>query len=102
MTAIYKKELSSYFTNPLGYVFVSVYLIASALIFSYTTFKAKSYDTSRYFSFMIMEFIILIPLLTMRLFSDERKMKTEQMILTAPVTITGMVFGKFLAAFTNR
>ena len=100
MTAIYKKELSSYFTNPLGYVFVSVYLIASALIFSYTTFKAKSYSTSAYFTFMIIAFIILIPLLTMRLFSDERRMKTEQMILTAPVTITGMVFGKFLAAFT--
>jgi ABC-2 type transport system permease protein len=100
MTAIYKKELSSYFTNPLGYVFVSVYLIASALIFSYTTFKAKSYSTSSYFSLMIVAFIILIPLLTMRLFSEERKQKTEQMLMTAPVTITGMVLGKFFAAFT--
>ena len=100
MTAVYKKELSSYFTNPLGYVFVCVYLIASALIFSYTTFKAKSYDTSSYFTFMILAFIILIPLLTMRLFSEEKKMRTEQLILTSPVTITGMVFGKFLAAFT--
>lgn len=100
MIAIYKKELSSYFKNPLGYVFVCVYLVASALIFSYTTFKAKSYDTSSFFTIMIFAFIILIPLLTMKLFAEERKMKTEQLILTSPVTITGMVIGKFLAAFT--
>jgi len=100
MLAIYKKELGSYFRNPLGYVFVSVYLIASALIFCYTTFKAKSYDTSTYFNLMIFAFIILVPLLTMKLFSEERKLKTEQLIMTSPVTITGMVFGKFLAAFT--
>lgn len=100
MIAIYKKELGAYFRNPLGYVFASVYLIASALIFCYTTFKAKSYDTSTYFTFMIFAFIILIPLLTMKLFSEERKLKTEQLVMTSPITITGMVFGKFLAAFT--
>ena len=100
MTAVYKKELSSYFINPLGYVFVCVYLVASALIFGYTTFKMKSYDTSSFFTFLIFSFVILIPLLTMRLFSEEKKMKTEQLMMTAPVTITGMVLGKFLAAFT--
>jgi len=47
-----------------------------------------------------MSFVVLIPLLTMRLFSEERKLKTEQMLLTAPVSITGMVFGKYLAALT--
>ncbi len=100
MTAIYKKELSSYFINPLGYVFVCVYLVASSLIFCFTTYKAKSYDTSSFFSLLIIAFIILIPLLTMKLFSEEKKMKTEQLIMTSPVTITGMVLGKFFAAFT--
>ncbi len=100
MTAIYKKELSSYFINPLGYVFVCVYLVVSSLIFCLTTYKAKSYDTSAFFSLLIIAFIILIPLLTMKLFSDERKLKTEQLIMTSPVTITGMVIGKFFAAFT--
>lgn len=100
MIATYKKELRSYFINPLGYVFVGVYLAASAIIFGMTTFKAKSYDTSAFFQYMIFAFIVLIPLLTMRLFSEERKMKTEQLILTAPVTLTGTVFGKFFAAFT--
>ena len=49
---------------------------------------------------MIFAFIILIPLLTMRSFAEERKMRTEQMLLTAPVSITGMVMGKYLAALT--
>ena len=94
MSAIYKKELKSFFINPLGYVFVTVYLAASALIFCFTTLKSKSYDTSAFFQIMIFAFIVLIPLLTMKLFSEERKMRTEQLLLTSPVTITGMVFGK--------
>ena len=81
MTAIYKKELKSYFINPLGYVFVTVYLAASALIFCFTTLKSKSYDTSSFFQIMIFAYIVLIPLLTMKLFSEERKMRTEQLLL---------------------
>lgn len=100
MFAIYKKELRSYFINPIGYVFVGVFLAVAALLCSFTTVRASSYDTSTYFSGLIMAFIILIPLLTMRLFSEERKLKTEQLIMTAPVSITGTVLGKFLAAFT--
>jgi ABC-2 type transport system permease protein len=100
MFAIYKKEMRSYFTNPIGYVFSGIFLVFSALLCCYTTLLSKSYDTSSYFTLMIVAFVILIPLLTMRLFSEERKMRTEQLLLTAPVTITGMVMGKFCAAFT--
>ena len=100
MFAIYKKEMRSYFTNPIGYIFVGVFLAFSALLCCYTTVLQKSYDTSTYFTLMVYAFVILIPLLTMRLFSEERKMRTEQLLLTAPVTITGMVLGKFFAAFT--
>jgi len=100
MFAIYKKELRSYFTNAIGYVYVGVFLAVSAALCSYTTLQQLSYSTSRYFTFMIYSFIILIPLLTMRLFSEEKKMKTEQLLLTAPITITGMVLGKYFAALT--
>lgn len=100
MFAIYKKEMRSYFTSPLGYVFTGIFLVFSALLFSYTTFLSKSYDTSSYFTMLIFAFVILIPLLTMRLFAEERKLRTEQLLLTAPVSITGMVMGKFCAAFT--
>ena len=100
MLAIYKKEMRSYFINPIGYVYIGIFLVFSALLACYTTLVAESYDTSTYFQTMIYAFIILIPLLTMRLFAEERKGRTEQLLLTAPVTITGMVLGKYLAALT--
>ena len=100
MLAIYKTELRSYFTNPLGFVFAGIFLAVSALLFSYTTFLAKTYDTSSYFLLMIFVLVILLPLLTMRLFAEEKKLRTEQLLLTAPISLTGMVLGKFLAAFT--
>ena len=100
MFAIYKKEMRSYFINPIGYVYTGIFLVFSALLACYTTLVAESYSTSTYFTTMIFAFIILIPLLTMRLFAEERKGRTEQLLLTAPVTITGMVMGKYLAALT--
>lgn len=100
MLAIFKKELRAYFINPVGYVYVGVFLTAAALICAFTTVQRASYDTSDYFQYLLFAFIILIPLLTMRLFAEERKMRTEQLLLTSPVTITGMVLGKYLAALT--
>ena len=100
MFAIYKKEMRSYFINPIGYVFAGIFLFISAFLFGYTTFLSKTYDTSTYFMFLIFAFVLLIPLLTMRLFAEERKMRTEQLLLTSPVTRTGMVMGKYCAALT--
>lgn len=100
MFAIYKKELRSYFINAIGYVYVGVFLAAAALMLCFTTLKSASYDTSSYFQLLIYSFIILIPLLTMKLFSEEKKLRTEQLLLTAPVSIWGMTLGKFFAAFT--
>ena len=100
MFAIYRKEMRSYFINPIGYIYLGVFLTFSALLCCYTTIISASYDTASYFTLLIATFIILIPILTMRLFAEERKLRTEQLLLTAPVTITGMVMGKFLAALT--
>ena len=100
MLAIYRKEMRSYFINPIGYIYLGVFLVFSALLCCYTTIIAGTYDTSNYFSYLIFSLIILIPILTMRLFAEERKMRTEQLLLTAPVSITGMVLGKYFAALT--
>ncbi len=100
MFAIYKKEMRSYFINPIGYIYLGVFLVFSALLCCYTTLIATSYNTSAYFTYLIFSFIILIPILTMRLFAEERKLRTEQLLMTAPVTITGMVLGKYFAALT--
>ena len=100
MFAIYKKELRSFFITPIGYVYTGAFLGLAALICCYTTILSSSYDTTSYFTVMMFAMGILIPLLTMRLFAEEKKLRTEQLLLTAPVTITGMVMGKFLAALT--
>lgn len=100
MTAIYKKELRSYFTSAIGYVYTALFLALSALICSYSTLQAKTYVTTSYFNTMILASAVILPLLTMRSFAEERKTRTEQMLISAPVSLTGMVFGKFLAAFT--
>ena len=100
MFAIYKKELRSYFINAVGYVYVGVFLAVAGFLGCYTTIGANSYDTSNYFTLLLFSFIILIPLLTMKLFAEEKKLRTEQLLLTAPVSIWGMVLGKYLAAAT--
>ena len=100
MFAIFKKELRSYFISAIGYVYVAIFLAISALLCCYTTLQSNSYSTSSYFNMMIFVLAILLPLLTMRLFSEERKMRTEQLLLTAPVSLSGMVLGKYFAAFT--
>ncbi len=100
MSAIYKREMLAYFTTPSGYVFSAIFFALSGVIFSITTFGMQTASTSTYFIFMLTSFIVLIPLLTMKLLSEERKSKTEQIILTSPVSLMGMVSAKFFAAYT--
>lgn len=99
MKAIAKKELRSYFLAPIGYVFVGVIL----LLFGYYFYQvirigSSSYITDVYGTMFIWSMMFL-PILTMRSFSDEMKNHTDQGLLTAPISVGGIVFGKFLAAF---
>lgn len=100
MFAIYKRELRSYFSSAVGYVFLIVVVALSAAAFSVTTLLSTTNDVSLYFTIMLFILMIALPVLTMKLFSEERKLKTEQLLLTAPVSIGGMVAAKFFAAFT--
>lgn len=99
MIAVFKKEMRSFFTNAIGYVFLVLYLALGGAVFCYTTLFSMSADVTPFFTYMLIASGILLPLLTMKSFSEERKIKTEQLLLTAPVSITGMVFGKFLASY---
>ena len=92
--------MRSYFTGVIGYVFLVLFLALGGAVFCFTTLFAMSADVSTFFTYMMLLSAIMLPLLTMKSFSDERKAKTEQLLLTAPVSLTGMVFAKFLAAFT--
>jgi ABC-2 type transport system permease protein len=57
-------------------------------------------STSQYFTFLLFVLVVLLPLLTMKQFSEERKLRTEQLLLTAPISLTSMVLAKFCAAYT--
>lgn len=100
MSAIYKRELMAYFTSPIGYVFSAIFFAISGGLFVATTLLLGSTDTSAYFMFMLIFFVVLIPLLTMKLMSEEKKLKTEQILMTSPVSLLGIVSAKFFAAFT--
>ncbi|MBQ8743368.1 MAG: ABC transporter permease [Clostridia bacterium] len=101
MFAIYKRELRSYFISPIGYIFVAAFLCVSGIIFTTTTIQAgEASSVGSYFSLLLMVFVIVLPLLTMKLFSDERRLRTEPLLLSSPVSLMGMVMAKFLAAYT--
>ena len=99
MTAIFKKELRSYFTGVIGYVFLVLYLALSAVVFCYTTLFSMTASVTAYFTYMLLLSGVMLPLLTMKSFSEERKTRTDQLLLTSPVSVVGMVVGKFLASY---
>ena len=99
MWAVFKKELKSYFLSPIGYIVIGILLLVCSIFFYLTTIKYGSVDLgSLYFYTALYGLIITVPILTMRTFAEERKTGTEQLVLTSQVGITGVVFGKFLAA----
>lgn len=99
MIALLKRELSSYFTSPIGYIYLSVFYIFAGFIFVMGVIASSQADLSPVFSFLFTILILLVPILTMRLFSEEKKQKTDQLLLTSPISILGIVLAKFLAAF---
>lgn len=99
MTAIMKRELASYFTSPLGYVFLAVFYGFSGLFLWLGCLRPGQADMGVVFSMMFFIMLILIPILTMRTMADDKRQKTDQLTLTSPVSLFGIVAGKFLAAF---
>lgn len=99
MKAIYKRELKAYFTSPLGYIVTLIYVLMGGVVFT-ILFSNGSAELSTLFSIMYTFTLFLMPVLTMRLFSDELRMKTDQALFTAPVKIGSIVMGKYFAALT--
>ncbi len=98
MIAVFKRELHSYFTGPIAYIFCGIYLLVTNLCFYNMNIKNYSSDITSIFLIGIITLMILIPLMTMRLWSEEKRQRTDQLLLTAPVTTTEVVLGKFLSA----
>lgn len=98
MKAIFKREIGNYLNNPMGYVFLGIFILMFSGIFCYVNlYGLTSSDISYTFGWMIYVMLGLMPLLTMRLLSEEKAAKTDQLLLTSPVSSTSIVAGKFFA-----
>ena len=100
MAAIFKREMKMYFSSMIGYVFTAFFVLVTAIYFSLQNILSLSPQFENVFNSVIMMFLILAPILTMRLLSEETKQKTDQLLLTSPVSVVGVVLGKFFAAVT--
>jgi ABC-2 type transport system permease protein len=98
MAAIIKREISAYFLSAIGYIVLAAFYIFGGFYFYMSVLMSNTTDLSYTFSSLFVIMIFVIPILTMRLFSEEKKQKTDQVLLTAPVSLTSIVLGKYFAA----
>ncbi|MBE6810416.1 MAG: hypothetical protein E7521_05110 [Ruminococcaceae bacterium] len=100
MLAVFKREFKAYFANPLGFIFLAVIFFFIGFGF-YQMFGAGApmVEFAVLFPAQVGILFFVIPVITMRLFSDERRTKTDQVLFTAPVKLINIVLGKFLASF---
>lgn len=99
MRAVFRHELSSYFTTPVGYVFLAMYALLSGIVFVFINIgQEMSASMNLLFSGMQLPLLLIAPLLTMRLFAEEKRMRTDQLLLTAPVPLGKIVLGKAFAS----
>ena len=91
MTAIIKKEFKNYFMSPIGYIIVGVFTLLASMFFSSGILMSQQADISIMFSDINLVYLFLAALLTMRLLSEEKNKKTEQLLLSSTVSITSIV-----------
>lgn len=97
MGAVFRRELRSFFTNPIGYVVLAVMYCVSGYFFYYYNLSINNADLTTVYIKLFSVIMLALPFLTMRLFSEEKRQKSDQALLTAPVSLTGIVMGKFFA-----
>ena len=98
MLAIFKREIKAYFLTPIGYLYMGLFLLLTGVFFAFNNLFSQSSQFTGFLGNVLFIYLFAIPLLTMRLFSEEKRQRTDQLLLTCPVSITGIVCGKFLAA----
>ncbi|OYW10108.1 MAG: ABC transporter permease, partial [Rhodospirillales bacterium 12-71-4] len=101
MVTVFRRELAGYFATPVAYVFIVIFLVmAGALTFTLGNFFTRSQaDLQPFFTFVPWLFLFLVPALTMRLWAEERRLGTIELLLTLPLAQWEAVVGKFLAAW---
>ena len=100
MTAIYKKELRSYFTSMTGYICMAFMLVVIGIYYAVINLSSGYPYFGYTLSCVIVLFLLMTPVLTMRILAEEKSRKTDQLLLTAPVSLWKVVLGKYLAMVT--
>jgi ABC-2 type transport system permease protein len=98
MIAILKRELRAYFLTPMGFIYMGFFLLLMGIFFTFGSLISQNSRFNGFLANMLFIYLFAIPMLTMRLFSEERRQKTDQLLLTSPVSVGEIVLGKFLAA----
>ncbi len=98
MIAIFIRELRAYFQGIIGFVFMGFFLLISGLLFTVVNLLQSSPEYNNLLGSITFIFLIVVPILTMRLFTEEVRQRTDQLLLTSPLSLTGIVLGKYLAA----
>jgi ABC-2 type transport system permease protein len=98
MLAVFKRELRAYFSSPIGFVVIGLFLFMSAIFFAASNLLGASSEYNGLLSTMAFIFLFIVPILTMRLLTEEKRQHTDQMLVTSPLSITAIVIGKYLAA----
>ncbi len=100
MFAVYKRDLCAFYKTPLGYVFTGILVLIMNLAFYFMNVQTNSSNVKPIFYLLLIGMAFLAPILTMRLLSEEKKTKTDQLLYTAPIRMTDIVVGKYLAALS--
>ena len=100
MKAIFKKEFDSYFLSPLGYIFIGIFMLMASWFFVERVILVGKASMANVFSDINFVYLFLAALLTMRLISEEKNKKTDQLLMSAPVSIPQIVLGKYFAALS--
>ena len=98
MLAIFKRDFTAYFTSAIGYVYIGAYIFVLNLMFYLNNALGSSSSLSGLFSFMLLIMMFVTPILTMRVFSEDYKQKTDQLLYTVPVKMMSVVLGKFFSS----
>jgi ABC-2 type transport system permease protein len=104
LTAVFRREFVGYFVSPLGYIFIVIFLVASGWLTLSRDFgrllELRQASLDGFFAYVPWLFVVLVPAVAMRLWAEERKTGTVELLLTLPVTLEGAYLGKFLAGWS--
>ncbi len=98
MLAIFRREIRAYFTSPIGFIFMGFFILLSGIFFAVGNLLPANPQYTGLLGSITFVFLLVVPLLTMRLLSEDTRQKTDQLLITSPLSIAGIVLGKYLAA----